>query len=70
VVRILLAQPTFVVLDRPGSSLAKEQIQLILTVLREHGMGVIVFAKNGESHLCFDGELKIGCDAQCTVIRH
>jgi putative ATP-binding cassette transporter len=67
VVRILLAQPTYVVLDRPGSSLPTEQIQLILDVLRERKMGVLVLAKNGESHIHFDGHLNFECDGRWTV---
>jgi putative ATP-binding cassette transporter len=69
VVRILLAQPTFVVLDRPGSALPSDQIQLILKMLQERGMGVLVLAKNGESHLHFDGHLAFGCDAKWTITR-
>ena len=69
VVRILLAQPTYVVLDRPGSSLPQDQIQLILDVLRERGMGVLVLAKNGESHIRFDGHLEFGSSGECTVSR-
>lgn len=62
VVRILLAKPAFVVLDRPGSALPKEQIQLILDLLKEHGMGVLVLAKNGESGIHFDGHLEFTGD--------
>lgn len=69
VVRILLAQPSYVVLDRPASSLPENQIQLILDVLRERGMGVVVLAKNGESHMPFDGRLQFACDGSCTITR-
>ena len=69
VVRILLAHPAYVVLDRPGSSLPQEQIQLIMDVLRERGMGVMVLAKNGESHMHFDGHLKFGANGEYTVTR-
>jgi len=65
--RILLAKPAFVVLDRPGSALPKEQIRVILDLLLEQGMGVMVLAKNGESSLRFDAYLEIGCDSSWSV---
>jgi putative ATP-binding cassette transporter len=68
VVRILLARPAFVVLDRPGSALPKEQIQLILDLLKEHGMGVLVLAKNGESGIKFDGRLEFTGDGGWRVL--
>lgn len=70
VVRILLAKPSFVVLDRPGSALPKEQILRILDLLKEHGMGVLVLAKNGESGIPFDGYLDLPGDGRWTVERH
>ena len=70
VARIVLASPTFVVLDRPGSSLPKEQIKLILDLLLEQGMGVLVLAKNGESDLRFDACLEIGCDSRWAITRN
>jgi len=68
--RILLARPAFVVLDRPGSALPKEQIRLILELLLEQGMGVVVLAKNGESGLRFDAGLEIACDGSWSITRH
>jgi putative ATP-binding cassette transporter len=62
VVRILLARPLFVFLDRPGSSLQKSQVALILEMLAEEGMGVVVFTKNGESGLSYHSCLEIGED--------
>ena len=70
VARILLAHPTFVVLDRPGSALPKEQIKLVLDLLLEQGMGVVVLAKNGESSLGFDACLEIACDSRWTITRN
>ena len=67
--RILLAKPAFVVLDRPGSTLPKEQIRLILDLLLEQGMGVLVLAKNGESDQRFDAYLEIACDSRWSVTR-
>jgi len=70
VARILLARPSFVLLDRPASSLAKEQIKLILDLLREQGIGVVVMAKNGESQLHFDARLELASDGQWSVTRN
>ena len=70
VARILLASPSFVVLDRPGSALPKDQIKLILDLLLEQGMGVVVLAKNGESDLHFDACLEIACDGRWAVTRN
>lgn len=60
--RILIAKPVFVFLDRPGSSLPETQIATILEMLSEQGTGVVVMAKNGESHLRYDATLDIRPD--------
>jgi putative ATP-binding cassette transporter len=57
--RIFLAQPAFVFLDRPGSSLPKNQIAAIMDLLTARGIGVVILAKNGESRLQFDAQLEI-----------
>jgi len=57
--RIFLAKPVFVFLDRPGSSLPKNQISSILDLLTEQNIGVVVLSKNGESRLRYDGHLEI-----------
>lgn len=70
VVRLMLAKPAIVVLDRPGSSLPSDQIALILAILRERGMGALVLAKNGESQLPFDACLDLAADGQWSVSRY
>jgi putative ATP-binding cassette transporter len=60
--RIFLAKPAFVFLDRPGSSLPKNQIAGILDLLTEKNIGVVILAKNGESRLRYDGHLEINAD--------
>ncbi|MEO5713752.1 MAG: ABC transporter transmembrane domain-containing protein [Luteolibacter sp.] len=57
--RIFLAKPVFVFLDRPGSSLPKNQISSILDLLSEQNIGVVILSKNGESRLRYDGRLEI-----------
>ncbi len=57
--RIFLAKPVFVFLDRPGSSLPKNQISSILDLLSEQNIGVVILSKNGESRLRYDGHLEI-----------
>jgi len=66
--RILLAQPVFAVLDRPGSSLASDQIAAMLDLLTACGIGTIVLAKNGESHLPYDTHLEILPDGQWHIL--
>lgn len=65
--RVLLARPTFAVLDRPGSSLAGDQIAAILDLLTAQGIGAVVFAKNGESLLRYDARLEILADGQWRI---
>lgn len=67
--RIFLAKPSFVFLDRPGSSLAKNQISSIIDMLTEQGIGVVILAKNGESRLRYDAILEIKPDGAWDV-RH
>jgi len=69
VVRIILAKPSFVVLDRPGSALPKDQIIRILDLLKEHGMGVLVLAKNGESGIPVDGHLELSRDGTWRILQ-
>ncbi len=59
IARILIAKPAFVFLDRPGSSLPKNQISSILDMLTEQGTGVVILAKNGESRLRYDSILEL-----------
>ena len=65
--RVLLARPTFAILDRPGSSLAGDQIAAILDLLTAQGIGTVVFAKNGESLLRYDARLEILADGQWRI---
>ena len=57
VARIFLAKPAFVFLDRPGSSLPKNQISSILDMSGQ-GIGVVILSKNGESRLRYDAVLE------------
>lgn len=67
VARILLARPAFVFLDRPGSSLPKSQISVILDMLAEKGIGVVILSKNGEARLRYDSCLEIKHDGKWEV---
>jgi putative ATP-binding cassette transporter len=69
IARIFLAHPSFVFLDRPGSSLSKPQISTILEMLSEHGIGAVVLAKDGESSLHYDACLEIKADGRWEIIR-
>ena len=62
IARMFLAKPAFVFLDRPGSSLPKSQISVILEMLAEQGIGAVVLAKNGEARLRYDAVLEIRPD--------
>lgn len=67
VARLLLAEPRIVYLDRPGSSLPESQIAAILDLLTAAGIGVVVLAKNGESHLRYDAQLEIKPDGSWII---
>ncbi len=67
VARIFLTKPAFVFLDRPGSSLSKNQIASVMDMLSEQGTGVVVLAKNGESQLKYDSVLEIHKDGTWQV---
>ena len=67
IARIFLARPAIVYLDRPGSSLPKSQISMILDMLKEQGIGVVVLAKNGEARLHYDSCLEIKADGKWDV---
>jgi putative ATP-binding cassette transporter len=69
IARILLACPAFVFLDRPGSSLPRPQIAGIFDLLARQGIGVVVFAKNGEASLAYDHILEIRADGSWQVHR-
>jgi vitamin B12/bleomycin/antimicrobial peptide transport system ATP-binding/permease protein len=69
IARIFLAKPAYVFLDRPGSSLPKSQISVILEMLAELGIGAVVLAKNGESRLRYDQVLAIRPDGSWTTQR-
>jgi vitamin B12/bleomycin/antimicrobial peptide transport system ATP-binding/permease protein len=65
--RMFLAKPAFVFLDRPGSSLPKNQISGIIDRLTEQGIGVVILSKNGESRLRYDSVLEIKADGSWEV---
>ncbi|MES2659230.1 MAG: SbmA/BacA-like family transporter [Verrucomicrobiota bacterium] len=65
--RIFIAKPAFVFLDRPGSSLAKNQIASIMDMLVKQGTGVVILSKNGESRLKYDSVLEIKKDGTWEV---
>jgi vitamin B12/bleomycin/antimicrobial peptide transport system ATP-binding/permease protein len=69
VARIFLAKPAFVYLDRPGSSLPKNQISSILDMLTEQGIGVVILSKNGESRLRYDAVLEFTGEGHWEVRR-
>lgn len=69
VARIFLAKPAFVFLDRPGSSLPKNQIASILDLLRSQDIGVVILAKNGESRLKYDAKLEILANGKWEIRR-
>ncbi len=67
VARLLLAKPSFVFLDRPGSSLAKPVVGHVLELLKKANIGVMVLSKNGESRLRYDAVLKIAEDGSWQI---
>ncbi|MGL5017237.1 MAG: ATP-binding cassette domain-containing protein, partial [Luteolibacter sp.] len=69
VARLFLAKPAFVFLDRPGSSLPKNQISSILEMLSEQNIGVVILSKNGESRLRYDAVLEFTGEGRWEVRR-
>ncbi len=67
IARIFLARPVIAFLDRPGSSLPKSQISIILDMLSVQGIGVVILAKNGEARLQYDSTLEIKPDGTWEV---
>jgi vitamin B12/bleomycin/antimicrobial peptide transport system ATP-binding/permease protein len=67
IARIFLARPVIAFLDRPGSSLPKSQIAIILDMLSAQGIGVVILAKNGEARLQYDSTLEIKPDGTWEV---
>jgi vitamin B12/bleomycin/antimicrobial peptide transport system ATP-binding/permease protein len=67
IARIFLARPAFVFLDRPGSSLPRAQIAIILDMLTDQGIGVVVLAKDVEANLRYDSVLEITADGKWVV---
>ncbi len=67
IARIFLAKPGFVYLDRPGSSLPKSQISIILDMLSAQGIASVILSKNGESRLHYDACLEIKPDGSWEV---
>lgn len=59
VIRILFAQPKFLILDRPGSSLGKFEISKILKLFHKLGVTIVVIAKDEETVLEYDHHLDI-----------
>jgi putative ATP-binding cassette transporter len=62
VVRVLLAAPQFVFLDRLDSALDAEHVALVLKVLSEHAVTYIVFKGDGDVARYYDAILEIAED--------
>jgi putative ATP-binding cassette transporter len=60
--RVLVSAPRFVFLDRPGTALAPEQLDLVLNLLAERGSGYVVFAENGKLAGRYDEALELKAD--------
>lgn len=70
VARLILAHPRFVFLDRPGSSLPKAQIALILDLFKKHHIACVLLSKNGEANLPYDRHLELHPGGNWTITRH
>ena len=70
IARLLLSRPRMVVLDRPGSSLALDQIAGVLPLFREARIAVILTSSHGETSLPFDFYLHIFADGSWTTGAH
>lgn len=59
VARVLASAPRFVFLDRPGTALVPEQLDRVLKLLAEHGIGYVVFAESGGDSGRYDAALEL-----------
>ncbi len=55
--RVLLAQPAFVLLDRPATALGTEALDRVLTHLTRHAIGYLLFAEQDERADRYDARL-------------
>lgn len=70
IARLFLAKPKFVFLDRPESSLTRQQILLIFGMLAERRIGFVVFSKNGETLPGFDAVLELQAEGKWQLRKH
>jgi len=65
-VRAIAANPDFIIFDRPGTTLKKDELARVLTTFRRMGQGSVTFGGSGEAYEVFDAVLKISPDATWT----
>lgn len=62
--RVLLAQPAFVLLDRPATALGPDQLDRALAQLTRHAIGYLVFAERADRPDRYDARLELMTDGK------
>ena len=65
-IRILLAEPRFVFLDRPGAALSPDQVKQILRLLSDHSIGYLTIGEAADPLDFYDAVLEIAEDGGWT----
>ena len=60
--RILLAEPQFVFLDRPGTALSPDQVKQMLRLLSDHSIGYLTIGEAADPLDLYDAVLEIAED--------
>lgn len=63
-IRLLLAKPTFVVLDRPSSTLSRGQLPIVFRTLTERAISYITFEETEETRGFHDAVLRLNNEGQ------
>ena len=63
-VRAIAANPDFILIDRPGTTLREAELARVIATFRQMGQSSLMFGGTGESHDPFDAVLKIETDGR------
>jgi vitamin B12/bleomycin/antimicrobial peptide transport system ATP-binding/permease protein len=67
-VRAIAANPDFIVIDRPGTTLKNPELEEVLTAFRKMGQGSVILSGTGEASALFDALLTIEMDGTWSYV--